>query len=722
MPECRKFQQFGLACLLMAVISGILGFVIVYHYTQFQRPIQQFAIVIDAGSTQTRSSLFSLGIDTSSLIEWSNDIDEHQNLSASPVLPLTKLFQVRQVDTCVNGGPIANIKSQSNAKELASKCIKKFSKLIKKLDFESESDNQNNGLQNDNEENETVLDSEEVGEQMALLNHRVNSVTHLYLGATAGMRAIQQLNETRADEKIHWIDRAINESQGLIENGPYINKAYLGILKGSDEAAFGWISVNFVCDTLEAHHRGLLKPSIDSNSPSLNHQNHSSVIYSLPTEERVETNHLLEINNASLIESVGTLELGGASIQLAYQLPGQNYSESLIGGASLQRQNLDLFNNRYNLATRSDLCLGMSQAILRAYYILLWQKFRQSATSYPVSANESILNDTSVEIENPCLQKAAQISFTKEQLKDILKSPCLSISNQHKNNNQGEVAKFNYFIDSRKVFRFSGLGKAIECDAILLDLIEPNLCKNYFFICPDNKIEKPPPIDMPFVTISGYNKALQVLNLPRKALSNSTKTSELEQVIANKLGGYSIDHDEFSNQAKTFCALDVAEFPKRFPKMNKLYYGVNCLQLIYINKLLIEFYRFEPKTSWNQIKFLLYPVKSNKKLEGGTIESKHQDKNDIGWTLGLLLNATSNRFSSFGTANGQVDENEIYFHHGATTLFLIRTTIFFMFACCLLAICCIFIGAIVAHHQKQTRSGAYTIHNSYGGTSSPQSA
>lgn len=713
MPECRKFQLFGLACLIMAVISGIVGFIVVYHYTQFQRPIQQFAIVIDAGSTQTRSSLFSVGIDTSSLIEWSNEV--HDNLSSSPVLPLTKLFQIRQVDTCVNGGPVANIKSPSNAKDLASKCIKKFSKLIKKLDFESESDNQNNEALQHEDNNETVLDSEEVGEQMALLNHRVNSVTHLYLGATAGMRAIEQLNATRAAEKIHWIDMAINESsQGLIENGPYINKAYVGILEGSDEAAFGWTSVNFVCDTLEAHHRGLLEPSIDSNSSSWN-QNHSGVIYSLPTEAKVEDNNP-KMKNASLIESVGTLELGGASIQLAYQVSDNLNSESLIENANLQRQNLDLFNNRYNLATRSDLCLGMSQAILRAYYVLLWQHFRQS-TSYLAAANEPILNSTAIEIENPCLQKAAQVSFTKEQLRDILNSPCLSISNQLKNTNQAELLKFNNFINSRNVFRFSGLGKTIECDAILWNLIEPNLCKNYFFICPDNKIKQSPPISMPFVTISGYNKALQVLNLPKKALSTNSTTTELEQIIADKLGGYSIDHDEFSNQMKTFCSIDVAEFPKRFPKMNKLYYGVNCLQLIYINKLLIEFYGFKPETSWNQLKFLIFPVKS-KKLEGGTIKSKHQDKNDIGWTLGLLLNATSHRFSSFGTANGQVDENEIYFHHGATTLFLIRTTIFLMFACCLLAICCIFIGAIVVHHQKQTRSGAYMIHNSYGGTSS----
>lgn len=715
MAECRKFQCFGLACLVLAAISGIVGFVIVYHFTQFERPIKQFAIVIDAGSTQTRSSLFSVGIDASSLIDWTNKVhdDDQMNEKLSPALPLTELFQIRQIDTCVNGGPLASIKSQSNANELASKCIKKFSKLIKKLDFESESSNQNNDFESDEEE--MVLDSEEVSEQLALLNHRVNSVTHLYLGATAGMRAIEQLNETRAAEKIGWISRAINESQGLVENGPYINKAYVGILQGSEEASFGWTSVNFVCKTLEVHRKGLLGPIIDSNSSS--NSNQSSVVYNI-SKDNSDNNMLPPYmkNNISSIKSVGTLELGGASIQMAYQIP-DNHPLSVKESGSLQIQRLDLFNNRYDLVTRSELCLGMSQAILRAYYILLWQNFKQSLDN--LAANKSILNSTTVEIENSCLQKAAQISLTRQQISEILNSPCLTVSDQLKS--QAELLLFNRFIESKSVIRFTGSGKFIECNAILWNLVEPVLCRNYFLICPKNKIEQSPPNNMPFVTISGYNKALQVLDLPKKTQESSKNisiTTEIEQIIADNLGGFSVDHGQFKEQIKAFCSIDVAEFPKRFPKMNKLYYGINCLQLIYINKLLTEFYHFEPKTSWNQIKFLLYPVKPKQPdLSDGKVKSKHQDKNDIGWTLGLLLNATSHRFSNFGTANGQVDDDEIFFHHGATTLFIVRTTIFLMFACCLIAICCIFIGAIVVHHKKQTRSGAYMIHDSYGGTS-----
>lgn len=666
--------QFGLACFILAAFTGLAGFMIVYHYATFERPLQQFAIVTDAGSTQTRSSLFTVAVDSASFNEWADK--DNSKVQSEESIPLKKLFQVRQVDTCLNGGPLASLQSESDATKLTMKCLKRFSQRIKRLDFIANNDMEP-GEGDQDEDESGLLEIEEISDRMAKLNHRVNSVTHLYLGATAGMRALSQVNATRAHEKIQWMDRALNDSNRLLKNGPYINKAFFDIIDGSDEALFGWISVNFVCDNLEAKHR---KRHTDMTTAySIANASGSAL------QQQPDTNQKM-LNATDTILSVGTLELGGASAQMAYQV-SERLSGDQIASSGLEPKQLRLFNDEYKLATRSDLCLGMSQAILRTNYVIL----RTSFKSYSSNKTSSI-----IELKNACMQNRSITSFSGSQLAEIFRAPCLAAS---KLDASDQV--FRNFVSNSEEVRFTGTGNVTECDDLLSDLIEPESCKTFFSLCPTDKNRIPPTSKMPFVTISGYNKALAVLNLKK---GPATQDNKLDQVIADNLGGYPIDQQEYVNLSKEFCSTDVAEFPAKFPKMNKAYYSVNCLQLVYINKLLIEFYLFDPGTSWNQIKFLLFPVKPK---QSQTVE-KETDKNDIGWTLGLLLNATSQDLANHSDNSSQ---RSIFYHHGSSILFIVRTTMFLMLACTLMAVG--LIGFAIITVQRKRRCGEAYMNRSY---------
>lgn len=687
MADCREFQ-FGLVCLIMAALTGLAGFAIIYHYATSERPVEQFAIVIDAGSTQTRSNLFTISVDAEKVIDWSSESGE---FGAESEHALSQVIRVREVGSCVNGGPLAALKSEDGARKLLDGCLKKFARQIRKLDF-LKSEN----LDEDDQFADSRSDADEFDQQLALLNHRVNSLTHMHLGATAGMRALSMINETRASEKLNWINRAMDESNRKLALGPYINKGYVNILAGADEAAFGWASVNFVCDRLRVQDRNAKFEPEPANPSSLN----SNHLYDIGDEKAISkaTNGLLPLDQ--LPESVGTVELGGASSQIAYQVPRGWSDEYIRNNISMESKNLNLFNANYKLATRSDLCLGMSQATLRVKFILL----RDYYDSIPAEARTKPDQDKLIRIPTPCFQNMSKTNLSSSDIADILKAPCLVSSESDFESEQFKASMNNTKVDI--IYQFVGTGNTDQCDVLLKKLLDPSICQQYFSLCPQEVNQQTkPPSNMSFVTISGYNKALQVLNLEKSQNLSATSESgrKLEELIGEKLGGYSIDYSQFISESKRFCSLDVGTFPSKFPKMHKVYYPINCMQLVYINKLLTEFHLFDPQTRWPQLKFLLFPVSS------ANSDSKHESKNDIGWTLGLLLNATSYQFS--GDPSDAKDTNGvILFHYGASVAFIMRTTLILMLACFLLAMSLI-VAAVFAVRRRSRKQSAYIDHS-----------
>lgn len=664
--------KFSLACLVMAALTGLVGFVIVYHYATFERPLERFAVVIDAGSTQTRSSLYALQLDASQLDNlWS--AEDHSQASGQS---LSDLAQVKQVSTCVNGGPLTGVQSIHDARLLFTGCLRKFAYLIMRLNFESSLSLQDQQVAQ--EELET-LDVDEIGRRLAALDKRVNSVTRLYLGATAGMRALRELNSSAAHQKLGWVSEALSETNSLLGgtgqdlDAPYLNRAMVDIISGQEEATFGWISVNYVIDRL------LLKQPTTGKS---------------------------HINRP---QTVGTLELGGASAQQAFELPVPDRNTSSLD-KGLKVEELNLFGSNYWLATRSDLCLGMSQAILRADFTLLrdhYLRYKANGSFYEPSGRLGDEGEYELELENPCLQNKVRRSLINQgDPEDILSLPCLRPSRHEYDSDD-----FHGFITNHTVIRFVGTGEVDQCDRLLSRLIEPAECSQYFSLCPDSKNSRAPPAGQPFVTISGYNKALKVLDLDRAV--EQKRPSKLEQMIADRLGGYSIDHGQFRRRSREFCQTDVSELPAKYPDMNQKFYPVNCLQLVYINKLLTDFYQFDPRSSWNQIKFLLFPAEddSGQLLAG----SRHSAKNDIGWTLGLLLNATSGQLADHHESSAHQKEpragepDGVFYHHGATVAFVVRATLLLILACCLLSICLLLFGAIIV---RKRQAGIY-LNNHY---------
>ena len=743
-----------LAWLIMAALFGLAGFLIVYYYATYERPSEHFAIVIDAGSTQTRSSLYRVSVHTPELLDWTrrvtddNDSDkdggEDQDYAAWPdsdkfQFPLGNFIQVRQVSSCVNGGPLASISSPLEARNLIKSCLIKFARHIKLLDFveiETGSTAAAAAATSGSDDN-IVPDADEVSRQLALTNHRVNSVTHLHLGATAGMRALEELNRTRAEEKLSWIDDAIGRSNELLAPGdPYVNKGFVGIIQGSDEASFGWLSVNFVCNTLSVHLPATIEPTllVASQSQS-NPATNDTTVYQLSRldgttdEGHTGDDKLLPVaGETGVASSVGTLELGGASAQMALQVASNKLGSFKINSMSLDEQNLSLFNGQYRLGTRSDLCLGMSQAVLRLNYVLLHSLLAASTSDTnqapPITSGQSgELNPfNQTEFANPCLQTGARLELSANSLAQQWHGACLAPNSHNLEPNLATVdGQFR-----AKMMRLNrpvvlvGTGNVEQCDILLDNLVDPKRCKRHFSLCPTNNNQQSPPEDMQFVTISGYNHALNVLGLTAKLdqakhldQHQQQQQQQIDETIDEKLGGSSIDYGEFIQKTREFCSTNLDQLMSKYPKVNKAYRNIICLQLIYIKKLLIEFYRFDPLTSWSQIKFLIFTPKSvpnqfaTVQQVGAAAANKHNKldiRRDIGWTLGLILNATSYQIESD-------DPNQIYFHHGASVMFIIRTTIVLMLACCFVAIALLIIGIFEVRHA-QDRGDAYISHSS----------
>ncbi|XP_034414226.1 ectonucleoside triphosphate diphosphohydrolase 1 isoform X1 [Cyclopterus lumpus] len=126
--------------------------------------------------------------------------------------------------------------------------------------------------------------------------------TPLYLGATAGMRLLDMENKVVSDKVFEAV-------KGALEKSPF---SYQGarLLKGQEEGAFGWVTVNYLDDRLK---QGL--------------------------------------------ETTGALDLGGASTQISFVSDNYDGSESPSNSVTFR-----LYGNDYTLYTHSFLCYGKDQA------------------------------------------------------------------------------------------------------------------------------------------------------------------------------------------------------------------------------------------------------------------------------------------------------------------------------------------------------------------------
>ncbi|KAM9521818.1 ectonucleoside triphosphate diphosphohydrolase 8 isoform 1-T1 [Guaruba guarouba] len=177
--------------------------------------------------------------------------------------------------------------------------------------------------------------------------------TPTYLGATAGMRLLREQNSTKAQQVFAEVAKTIGEYPVEFRGAQ--------VLTGNEEGSFGWISVNFLLETLVKY----------SFAEKWEHPQDAEVF--------------------------GALDLGGASTQITFQ-----------PGVTIEDKNTSVFfrlyGTNYSLYTHSYLCYGQTQALKR-----LLAALHQASPS-------------SVQISHPCYPRGYQENITTAELYD---SPCV---------------------------------------------------------------------------------------------------------------------------------------------------------------------------------------------------------------------------------------------------------------------------------------------------------
>ncbi|KAM6243821.1 ectonucleoside triphosphate diphosphohydrolase 8-like isoform 2-T2 [Porphyrio hochstetteri] len=177
--------------------------------------------------------------------------------------------------------------------------------------------------------------------------------TPTYLGATAGMRLLREQNSTKAERVFAEVAKAIGQYP--------VDFRGARILTGSEEGSFGWITVNYLLETL-------VKFSFAGK-------------WEHPWDTEV----------------FGALDLGGASTQITFQ-----------PGVTIEDRNTSaffrLYSTNYSLYTQSYLCYGQMQALK----MLLASLHKGSPSPQQIS--------------HPCYPKGYQENLTTADLYD---SPCV---------------------------------------------------------------------------------------------------------------------------------------------------------------------------------------------------------------------------------------------------------------------------------------------------------
>ncbi|XP_036605497.1 ectonucleoside triphosphate diphosphohydrolase 8 [Trichosurus vulpecula] len=145
---------------------------------------------------------------------------------------------------------------------------------------------------------------------LALIPEDKHQETPTFLGATAGMRLLREKNSSQADRIFEEITKVLGQFP--------VNFQGAQILTGIDEASFGWITINYILETL------------------------------------VKYTFSGEWIQPSTAEMVGALDLGGASAQISF-LPLGRIADPSTNAI------FRLYGYNYSVYAHSYLCYGQNQ-------------------------------------------------------------------------------------------------------------------------------------------------------------------------------------------------------------------------------------------------------------------------------------------------------------------------------------------------------------------------
>ncbi|XP_063345768.1 ectonucleoside triphosphate diphosphohydrolase 2-like isoform X2 [Pelmatolapia mariae] len=176
--------------------------------------------------------------------------------------------------------------------------------------------------------------------------------TPLCLGATAGMRLLSITNASKSQ-------RVMKEVENKLQSYPFKFKESI-ILSGQAEGVFGWVTVNYLLENF--------------------------VKYGF-------VGHWMNPGR----ETIGALDLGGASTQITFETSEKVENES-------NTMELKLFGNTYRLYTQSFLCYGQDQYLRKLLAHLIKDNYPKSTVlhpCYPKQFNESVILGKDV-FDSPC--------------------------------------------------------------------------------------------------------------------------------------------------------------------------------------------------------------------------------------------------------------------------------------------------------------------------------
>lgn len=159
-----------------------------------------------------------------------------------------------------------------------------------------------------------------------------HSKTPLYLGATAGMRLLEQANASESQ-------RVLKEVGTKLKSYPFSFKGST-ILSGQEEGAYGWVTVNYLLENFAKY--GFVGRWLNPGKGT-----------------------------------IGALDLGGASTQITFQTDVQTESSDTS-------MNLKLYGQNYQLYTHSFLCYGQDQFLRRLLaHLITTQGVSSGEVSHP---------------------------------------------------------------------------------------------------------------------------------------------------------------------------------------------------------------------------------------------------------------------------------------------------------------------------------------------------
>uniref|UniRef100_T1IIW9 Uncharacterized protein n=1 Tax=Strigamia maritima TaxID=126957 RepID=T1IIW9_STRMM len=384
-----------------------------------------------------------------------------------------------------------------------------------------------------------------------------HSFTPIYLGATAGMRILQQARPDTAKAVFDSVSKAFEETSFKI------TRNNVRMVKDQEEGLYAWVAANLIQETLGQ------------------------------AGDKVQTS--------------GTLDMGGASTQIAFETSERKPSASPDDHVSLR-----LYGHEFNVFTHSYLCFGQNEVIKRAkaqvvlnsspttlythpclhsdYQITMKVQdlFYQTCT-VPVPGNLGSLTNSSPTTlyTHPCLHSDYQITM---KVQDLFYQTCTVPvpGNLGSLTNETEIS-------------FRGTGDVEQCNKILDDILNPVNCKN-----------------------TGYKYCFEHDFIPEtkgKFLGISSFFYASKYIKADKAA----TQQDYQTQAETYCKRpwsDVkAEGAKTKQKDEHL--SAYCFTSLFTLKVIGGIYKLGGDR-WKDVNFV-------KKINGVS----------MGWALGFMTNATN---------------------------------------------------------------------------------